>query len=167
MAIRTGIAPDSWGVWMPDHPSQPQWWRCLDEMKIAGYAGCEIGPWGYMPNDDPKVLKNAIDARGLELVGATEGGNYLDDASVETMLKDIDDISALLKYFPTAKYIVLLHSGPHTSVHLRSIFPTPHRTDPDSFPGHLFRDWCTWAAAGRCILQSGNISAGRRCRRCP
>lgn len=108
MAIRTGIAPDSWGVWMPDHPSQPQWWRCLDEMKIAGYAGCEIGPWGYMPNDDPKVLKNAIDARGLTLVGATEGGNYLDDASVETMLKDIDDISALLKHFPSAKYIVLL-----------------------------------------------------------
>lgn len=33
-----------------------------------------------MPNDDPKVLKNAMDARGLTLVGATEGGNFLDDA---------------------------------------------------------------------------------------
>ena len=108
MAIRTGIAPDSWGVWMPDHPSQPAWWRCLDEMKVAGYAGGEIGPWGYMPNDDPKVLKNAFDARGLDLVGATVGGNYLDDASVEGMIRDIDDISALLKAFPTAKYIVLL-----------------------------------------------------------
>ena len=77
-------------------------------MKIAGYDGCEIGPWGYMPNDNPQVLKNAIDARGLTLVGATEGGNYLDDANVEQMLKDIDDISALLKHFPSAKYIVLL-----------------------------------------------------------
>ena len=70
--------------------------------------GCEIGPWGYMPNDDPKVLKNAMDARGLTLVGATEGGNFLDDAAVEGMLKDIDDISKLLKAFPSAKYIVLL-----------------------------------------------------------
>ena len=77
-------------------------------MKIAGYEGCEIGPWGYMPNDDPKVLKNAMDARGLTLVGATEGGNFLDDAAVEGMLRDIDDISALLKAFPSAKYIVLL-----------------------------------------------------------
>ena len=77
-------------------------------MKVVGYEGCEIGPWGYMPNDDPKVLKNAMDARGLTLVGATEGGNFLDDAAVEGMLKDIDDISKLLKAFPSAKYIVLL-----------------------------------------------------------
>lgn len=77
-------------------------------MKVAGCEGCEIGPWGYMPNDDPKVLKNAMDARGLTLVGATEGGNFLDDAAVEGMLKDIDDISALLEAFPSAKYIVLL-----------------------------------------------------------
>ena len=112
MAIKIGIAPDSWGVWFPasdpNNAKQPQWWRCLDEMKVAGYEGCEIGPWGYMPNDDPKVLKNAMDARGLTLVGATEGGNFLDDAAVEGMLKDIDDISKLLKAFPSAKYIVLL-----------------------------------------------------------
>ena len=57
-------------------------------MKVVGYEGCEIGPWGYMPNDDPKVLKNAMDARGLTLVGATEGGNFLDDAAVEGMLRD-------------------------------------------------------------------------------
>ncbi|MBQ6296203.1 MAG: hypothetical protein IJK81_00655, partial [Selenomonadaceae bacterium] len=71
MAIHVGIAPDSWGVWFPEHEKEPPWWRCLDEMKIAGYEGCEIGPWGYMPNKEPQVLKNAIDARGLTLVGAT------------------------------------------------------------------------------------------------
>lgn len=108
MAIHVGIAPDSWGVWFPEHEKEPPWWRCLDEMKIAGYEGCEIGPWGYMPNDDPAVLKNAIDARGLTLVGATVGGNFLDDTSVDEMCKTIDDIAALLKSFPSAKYIVLL-----------------------------------------------------------
>ena len=112
MAVRIGIAPDSWGVWFPasdpNNAKQTPWWRCLDEMKVAGYEGCEIGPWGYMPNDDPLVLKNAMDARSLELVGATEGGNFLDEASAQQMLKDIDDISELLKAFPSAKYIVLL-----------------------------------------------------------
>ena len=58
MAIKVGIAPDSWGVWFPQHEKQPQWWRCLDEMKVAGYEGCEIGPWDYMPNDDPQVLRS-------------------------------------------------------------------------------------------------------------
>lgn len=108
MSVKIGIAPDSWGVWFPEHEKQPQWWRCLDEMKVAGYEGCEIGPWGYMPNDDPEVLKNAFDARGLTLVGATEGGNFLDNASVGQMLNEIDDICAFLKNFPSAKYVVLL-----------------------------------------------------------
>lgn len=108
MAIKTGIAPDSWGVWMPDHPSQPQWWRCLDEMKVAGFTGCELGPWGYMPKDQPAVYKNAIDARGLTLVGASSGGNFLDDEATDAIIKELDDIAALLKNFPSAKYIVLL-----------------------------------------------------------
>ncbi|MFR8411294.1 MAG: hypothetical protein ACLVB4_07820 [Butyricicoccus sp.] len=28
----------------------------LDEMKVAGYEGCEIGH-GYMPNDDPRFSR--------------------------------------------------------------------------------------------------------------
>lgn len=130
MAIRTGIAPDSWGVWFPDHEKQPQWWRCLDEMKVAGYEGCEIGPWGYMPNNDPKVLQHALDARGLTLVGATEGGNYLDDANVEQMLKDIDDIAALLKHFPSAKYIVLLPPM-YTNLETGELEMNPELTDAE------------------------------------
>ena len=39
MAIQVGIAPDSWGVWFPEHEKQPSWDRCMDEMKKAGYAG--------------------------------------------------------------------------------------------------------------------------------
>ena len=45
MAIKIGIAPDSWGVWFPasdpNNAKQPQWWRCLDEMKVAGYEGSD------------------------------------------------------------------------------------------------------------------------------
>ena len=136
MAIKTGIAPDSWGVWFPDHEKQPQWWRCLDEMKVAGYTGCEIGPWGYMPNDDPEVLKNAMDARGLTLVGATVGGNYLDQESVGQMLSDIDDISALLAHFPSAKYIVLLPPM-YTNLETGVLEMDPDLTD---------EEWATYCA---------------------
>ena len=107
MAIRTGIAPDSWGVWFPEHEKQTPWYRCMDEMKVAGYDGVELGPWGYFPNTNP-MLKNALEARQLTLVAGTVGGNFLDDESVDEMLKTIDEIAALLKEFDTAKYIVLL-----------------------------------------------------------
>lgn len=107
MAIKVGIAPDSWGVWFPEHEKQTPWYRCLDEMKIAGYEGVELGPWGYFPNTNP-MLKNTLEARDLTLVAGTCGGNFLDDAEVEGLLKTIDDICALLKDFPSAKYVVLL-----------------------------------------------------------
>lgn len=107
MAIKTGIAPDSWGVWFPQHEKQTPWYRCMDEMKLAGYAGVELGPWGYFPNSNP-ALKNALEARGLALVAGTVGGNFLDDASIDEMCKTIDEIAPVLKDFPEAKYIVLL-----------------------------------------------------------
>lgn len=107
MAVKVGIAPDSWGVWFPAHEKQTPWYRCMDEMKVSGYDGVELGPWGYFPTD-PAILKNALDARGLSLVAGTVGGNFLDDQSVSEMCGTIDDIAALLKHFPEAKYIVLL-----------------------------------------------------------
>lgn len=107
MAIRVGIAPDSWGVWFPEHEKQTPWYRCMDEMKVAGYDGVELGPWGYFPNKNP-MLKNALDARGLSLVAGTVGGDFLDGASIDAMCQTIDDIAVLLKDFDEAKYIVLL-----------------------------------------------------------
>lgn len=107
MAIKVGIAPDSWGVWFPNHEKQTPWYRCMDEMKVAGYDGVELGPWGYFPNTNP-ALQIALEARNLALVAGTVGGNFLDDKSIDDMCKTIDEIAALLKDFPEAKYIVLL-----------------------------------------------------------
>lgn len=109
MAIKIGIAPDSWGVWFPRHEKQTPWNRCLDEMKIAGYEGIELGPWGYFPNTAPE-LKKELDSRGLALAAGTVGGDFLDDASIDSMCLVIDEIAELLKNFPEAKYIVLLPS---------------------------------------------------------
>ena len=107
MAIKVGIAPDSWGVWFAEHEKQTPWYRCMDEMKVAGYDGVELGPWGYFPNTNP-LLKNALEARSLTLVAGTVGGDFLDDKSIDDMCETIDDIAHLLKDFPEAKYIVLL-----------------------------------------------------------
>ena len=107
MAIKIGIAPDSWGVWFPQHEKQPPWDRCLNEMQAAGYAGVELGPWGYLPNDAAR-LKTELEARGLELVAGTVGGDFLNDASMDELCRKVDDVAALMKNFPSARYIVLL-----------------------------------------------------------
>lgn len=107
MSVKIGIAPDSWGVWFTDHPKQPAWERCLDEMQKAGYAGVETGPWGYFPNR-PAVLKKELSARHLDLVATTAGTNFLDDASVDALAETLPEMMALMSHFPTAKYVVLL-----------------------------------------------------------
>ena len=107
MTIQVGTAPDSWGVWFPDHSKQPPWERCMDEMQAAGYAGVELGPWGYFPNTHAE-LKEALDARNLTLVAGTVGGNFLSDDSVARMIATIDEMAAVITHFDDAKYIVLL-----------------------------------------------------------
>jgi len=39
----------------------------LDDVARAGYAGVELGPLGYLP-DDATLLRHELDVRGLELV---------------------------------------------------------------------------------------------------
>jgi inosose dehydratase len=41
----------------------------LDEMASTGYAGTELGDWGFLPTD-PAALKQEVASRRLELLGA-------------------------------------------------------------------------------------------------
>ncbi len=107
MTIQVGTAPDSWGVWFPDHDKQPPWQRCMSEMRQSGYAGVELGPWGYFPTKSEE-LKAALGENKLELVAGTCGGDFLDDRSVEAVMRTVDEIADLLAHFSSAKYIVLL-----------------------------------------------------------
>jgi len=68
--LRIGTAPDSWGVWFPEHPSQVPWQRFLDEVKTAGYRWIELGPYGYLPTD-PHELEDELGKRDLKLSAGT------------------------------------------------------------------------------------------------
>lgn len=68
--IRIGTAPDSWGVWLPDHAGQVPWQRFLDEAQAAGYTWIELGPYGYLPTD-PQQLRDELGSRGLKLSAGT------------------------------------------------------------------------------------------------
>ncbi len=70
MNLIVGTAPDSWGVWYPEHVSQPSWCRFLDEAAAARYRWIELGPFGYLPTDAGR-LRDELDSRGLSLIAGT------------------------------------------------------------------------------------------------
>ena len=70
MAFRIAGAPGAWGIEDPANPHNPSWSRVLDEIRDAGYKGLELGPYGYLPQDQSQ-LNEALESRGLEIVAGT------------------------------------------------------------------------------------------------
>jgi inosose dehydratase len=77
--VRIANAPCSWGVIEGIEGDRAGYVRVIDEMAAAGYAGTELGDWGFMPTD-PDELRAELDSRGLALVGSWVSVN-LEDAS--------------------------------------------------------------------------------------
>jgi inosose dehydratase len=70
MQIKVGNAPVSWGVMeVAGWGEQIPYSKVLDEIAAAGYAGTELGPFGYFPTE-PEDLSAALSARGLQLVAS-------------------------------------------------------------------------------------------------
>ncbi|MFO1500286.1 MAG: TIM barrel protein [Verrucomicrobiota bacterium] len=69
-SIRIANAPCSWGVLEFDLPGKALGYaQVLDEIQATGYAGTELGDWGFMPTD-PVDLRTQLTARHLDLLGA-------------------------------------------------------------------------------------------------
>jgi inosose dehydratase len=76
--MRVGNAPVSWGVYEADRPNPP-FQDVLDGIARSGYAGTELGPYGYLPIT-PAALARELSARGLAL-GSSFVPLPLEDAS--------------------------------------------------------------------------------------
>jgi inosose dehydratase len=70
MPIQIANAPCSWGVLEFDLDGETAGYRqVLDEIAETGYAGTELGDWGFMPTE-PAQLAAEIHSRNLKLLGA-------------------------------------------------------------------------------------------------
>src|SRR6185503_15493799 len=78
--MRVGNAPVSWAVYEADRPNPP-WSGVLDAIASSGYAGTELGPYGYLPTE-PKRLAEELAKRKLAL-GSSFVPLALEDASHE------------------------------------------------------------------------------------
>ena len=69
MGLRVANGPVSWGVDLPNKPGAPPWEEVFSEISEAGYDWCELGPAGYLPDDDERV-RAELDARSLRVAGS-------------------------------------------------------------------------------------------------
>ena len=68
--LRIANAPCSWGVLEFDLEGEAAGYeQVLDEIAETGYAGTELGDWGFMPTD-PDVLRAELAKRNLALLAA-------------------------------------------------------------------------------------------------
>jgi inosose dehydratase len=67
--IRVANAPCSWGVIENVAGERGGYAPMLDEMHETGYAGTELGDWGFMPTD-PATLRRELQARNLQLLAS-------------------------------------------------------------------------------------------------
>ena len=96
--IAVANAPCSWGVLEFESKSaSPGYEQVLDEIAASGYAGTELGDWGFMPAE-PSALRKQLDARHLAMVGAFVTTRLADsrshDASVRTAVQTARLIAA-------------------------------------------------------------------------
>lgn len=61
MAYQIANAPCSWGVIEGIDGSRDQYKQVLDEMQATGYAGTELGDWGFMPTDSAELAQVLAD----------------------------------------------------------------------------------------------------------
>jgi inosose dehydratase len=68
--VQVANAPCSWGVLEFNLEGEPiGYTQVLDEITATGYAGTELGDYGFMPTD-PAALRAELQARQLQLLGA-------------------------------------------------------------------------------------------------
>ena len=93
--IKIANAPCSWGVLeFESKTASPGYRQVLDEMAQAGYAGTELGDWGFMPTD-PQALSvdSAVPAEVLSAALYTRFRSRQDHTFAEKIL------SAMRKQF--------------------------------------------------------------------
>jgi inosose dehydratase len=111
--IAVANAPCSWGVLeFESQTASPGYTQVLDEMAASGYAGTELGDWGFMPTD-PARLRDELSRRQLAMLGAFVTTRLVDPQSYDESLRTAVRTAALLSAVSDgARPVVVLSDEP-------------------------------------------------------
>jgi inosose dehydratase len=95
--IRVANAPVSWGALEIEGYNQKPlpYDVVLDEIAETGYAGTELGDWGFMPTE-PAVLRDELARRDLTLIGAFVPVRLRDPGTLEAGIEHALRVARLL-----------------------------------------------------------------------
>lgn len=124
--ITITTAPCCWGVDDIKNPHLPPWEKVLEEAGRAGFAGLELGPYGYLPADVGSIVE-VLDRLQLRIVAGTIFDNLVDQSRRGGLLQQTRDICRIITALPSPT----TYSGQR--------FPAPYLTVMDW--GHDERDY--------------------------
>ena len=94
--IRFASAPVSWGVQDDPGPAWEQpYGQILEDIVSAGFAGTELGPFGYFPTD-PGILNEALQRLGLAMLSSFVPVPITELSRVESVIEHVRRVGALL-----------------------------------------------------------------------
>jgi inosose dehydratase len=106
--IPVANAPCSWGALEFDWAGEaPPYGRVLDEMSATGYAGTELGDWGFLPTD-PAKLADATAERNLALVGAFVPVALNVEGSLTPTIDRVLDVARLISTASSTSPVIVL-----------------------------------------------------------
>lgn len=111
--IRVANAPCSWGIIENVDGDRGTWETVLDEIALTGYAGTELGDWGFMPTD-PGRLSQELARRNLALVGSWVSVLLHDEDKHQRAVADALRTARLLREVGGESAMVILGNDPHT-----------------------------------------------------
>ena len=110
--IRIANAPCSWGVIENVEGETSGYRRVLDEMAETGYAGTELGDWGFMPTE-PDALGTELDSRSLALLASFATPWLQDPARHQRGEDDAVRIAKLLAAVGGPETMIVLGNDPY------------------------------------------------------
>ena len=115
--IRIANAPCSWGVIENTPGSRSGYALFLHEMQETGYAGTELGDWGFMPTD-PAILKAELAAHELTLLASWVSVRLYDAAYHEAGIQAAVRTARLLAEVGGPECLIVIGDD-HSTVPLR------------------------------------------------
>ena len=155
--IRVANAPCSWGILEFESAAAPApYSTVLDEIRDTGYAGTELGDWGFMPTE-PARLRRELGQRQLSLIGAFVPVGLADRSAHDLGAANAIRTAALMRDAGAEDAFIVLSddngSVPERERHAGRI------TSQQGLSGHA---WSTFAAGADHIARAVRNETGLR-----
>lgn len=154
--FRIANAPCSWGVIEGIDGERGGYVQVIDEMQQTGYAGTELGDWGFMPTD-PAFLTQELGSRHLNLLASWVSVFLHDAARHQQSGDDAVRTAKLLAVVGGPQNMIVLGNDPYSDP-----VRTKHagRITPDL--GMSDDQWQTFASGANYVARRVMDEAGLR-----